>query len=180
MCMRQNTANCSKSMQNSRSKQKVTDFYDMLKCVKWSINTQGFGCCWISVRKQYISLKDVVTECISYQGIKKWSSSHWLPFYFKQHYVTLTATHCFEKRNLTMHINTSHKTAILVKLVRILQRKCPLVFPLTFYNCSVCLQPFMLAELLPATTVCRKPTCCFQEPPWITELRQRNRRTLYP
>ncbi len=33
----------------------------------------------------------------------------------KQHYVTLTATRGFEKLNLTMHINASHKTAILVK-----------------------------------------------------------------
>ncbi len=38
---------------------------------------------------------------------------------------------------------------------------------------------FYLAELSPKTTtaaaaasVCRQPTCCFQEPPWITELRQ--------
>ncbi len=37
----------------------------------------------------------------------------------------------------------SHKTAILVKLGHILQRKCPLVFPLMSYDCSVCLQPFI-------------------------------------
>ncbi len=30
----------------------------------------------------------------------------------KQHYVTLTKIHCFEKRNLMMHIHTSHKTTI--------------------------------------------------------------------
>ncbi len=77
----------------------------------------------------------------------------------KQHYVTLTATHCFEKRNLTMHVNTSHKTTILVKSGHILQRKCPLVFPLMFDDCSVCLQPFILAELSPATT--RRCSCSF-------------------
>ncbi len=41
-----------------------------------------------------------------------------------------------------MHINTLHKTAILVKLCHILQRKFPLVFPLMFDDCSVGLQPF--------------------------------------
>ncbi len=44
----------------------------------------------------------------------------------KQHYVTLTATHCFEKRNQTIHVSTSHKTAILVKPGHILLRKCRL------------------------------------------------------
>ncbi len=33
----------------------------------------------------------------------------------KQHYVTLTATRGFKKRNLTMYVHTSHKTANLVK-----------------------------------------------------------------
>ncbi len=42
-----------------------------------------------------------------------------------------------------MHVNKSHKTAILVKLGHILQRKCPLVFSLMSYDCSVCLQPFI-------------------------------------
>ncbi len=42
----------------------------------------------------------------------------------KQHYVTLTAAHCFEKRNLTMHADTSHKAAVVVKLGHIFQRKC--------------------------------------------------------
>ncbi len=43
---------------------------------------------------------------------------------------------------------------------------------------------FILAELSPKTTRCcsctsvyRKPSCCFQEPPWITELRQSSCRT---
>ncbi len=34
------------------------------------------------------------------------------------------------------------------------QRKCPLVFPLMSYDCSACLQPFILAELSPTTTSC--------------------------
>ncbi len=72
----------------------------------------------------------------------------------KQHYVTLTTTHCFEKWNLTMRVNTLHKTAILVKPGHILHRKRPLVFPLMSYNCFVCLQPFILAELPPAATRC--------------------------
>ncbi len=41
------------------------------------------------------------------------------------------------KRNSIMHLNMSHKTAILVKCGCILQRKCPLVFPLMFYNCNL-------------------------------------------
>ncbi len=53
-----------------------------------------------------------------------------------------------------MQVNTSHKTAISVKSGHILQRKCPLVFPLMFDNCAVCLQPFIIAELSPATTRC--------------------------
>ncbi len=48
----------------------------------------------------------------------------------KQHYVTLTATYCFKKQNEMMHINTLHRTAILVKQGHILRRKCPPVFPL--------------------------------------------------
>ncbi len=72
----------------------------------------------------------------------------------KQHYVTLTVTQCFEKQNLMMHINMLHKTAILVKLGHILQRKYLLVFPPMFDGCSVCLQPFILAELSPAATRC--------------------------
>ncbi len=72
----------------------------------------------------------------------------------KQHDVTLTVSYCFEKQNLMMHVNTSHKTAILVKLGHILQRKYPLVFPLMLDNCSVFLQPFILAELSPAATRC--------------------------
>ncbi len=47
----------------------------------------------------------------------------------KAHYVTLTATSGFKKKttqNLKMHVNMSHKTAILLKkLSHILQRKCP-------------------------------------------------------
>ncbi len=54
----------------------------------------------------------------------------------KQHCVTLTANCGFEKRNLMMHVHTSHKTAILVKPGHILWRKCPLVFPLMSYDCS--------------------------------------------
>ncbi len=50
-----------------------------------------------------------------------------------------------------MHVHMSHKTAILVKSGHILY---PLVFPLMSYGCSVCLQPFILAELSPATTRC--------------------------
>ncbi len=94
----------------------------------------------------------------------------WLSVTLKQHYVTLIKTHCFKKRNLTMHVNTSHKTAIFVKPDHILQRKCPLIFLLMSHDCSVCLQPLILAELSPAMTccctsasACRRPTCCFQE-----------------
>ncbi len=76
------------------------------------------------------------------------------PANLKQHYVTLTATHCFEKCNLAMQVNASHKTAALVKSGHILQRKCPLVFPLMFDDCSVCVQPFNAAELSPAD-LCR-------------------------
>ncbi len=47
----------------------------------------------------------------------------------KQHYVTLTATHCFEKQNLTMHVDTLHKTAILIKSSQILQKKMSSGFP---------------------------------------------------
>ncbi len=58
-----------------------------------------------------------------------------------------------------IHVNTLHETSILVKLGHISQRKCPLVFPLMSSDCSVCLQPFILAELSPATTWCG--TCSF-------------------
>ncbi len=61
----------------------------------------------------------------------------------KQHYVTMTTTCGFEKQNKTLHINMLHKTAILVKPGHILWRKCPLVFPLMSYDCSVGLQPFI-------------------------------------
>ncbi len=38
-----------------------------------------------------------------------------------------------------MHVNMLHKTAILLKLGFILWRKCPLVFPVMFYDAlSVC------------------------------------------
>ncbi len=40
----------------------------------------------------------------------------------KQHCVTSTAAHCFEKQNLMMHISMSHKTAFLVKAGHVLQR----------------------------------------------------------
>ncbi len=90
-----------------------------------------------------------------------WSCAFWkffkpkdLKVFLKQHYVTWTITQCFKKRTLMMHINTLHKTAILVKPSHILWRKCPLVFSLMSYDCSVCLQPFILAELSPATTRC--------------------------
>ncbi len=53
-----------------------------------------------------------------------------------------------------MHVNMLNKTTILVKLGHILWRKCPLVFPLMSYDCSVCLQRFILAELPPAMTRC--------------------------
>ncbi len=62
---------------------------------------------------------------------------------FKQQYVTLTATRSFEKQNLRMDSNMSHKTAIVVKSSHILRKKSPLVFPLMSYDCSVCLQPFI-------------------------------------
>ncbi len=71
----------------------------------------------------------------------------------KQRYETSTATRGFKKRNLTMHINTSHKTAILVEPGHILQRKCPLVFPLMSYKCSVS-AAFYLAKLSSSTTPC--------------------------
>ncbi len=58
-----------------------------------------------------------------------------------------------------MHVNMSHKTVILVKLGHILRRKCLLVFPLMFDDCSVCLQPFLLAELSLAIT--RRCSCSF-------------------
>ncbi len=100
----------------------------------------------------------------------------------ERHCVTLTETCCFNKRNLAMHVNTSHKTAVLVKPRHILQRKCPLVFPLMSYDCSVCLQPFIQwgchqQLTAAAASVCRQPTCCFQEPSWITELKQSSRGT---
>ncbi len=41
-----------------------------------------------------------------------------------------------------------------ILLLHILQRKCPLVFPLMSSDCSVCLQPFILVELPPAATWC--------------------------
>ncbi len=47
----------------------------------------------------------------------------------KQHYVTLTATCGFEKQNLTMHVNTSHKTAILVKTGSYFTEKMSSGFP---------------------------------------------------
>ncbi len=53
-----------------------------------------------------------------------------------------------------MHVHTSHQTAVLVTPGHISWRKCPLVFPLMFYDCSVCLQPFILVELSPTTTRC--------------------------
>ncbi len=103
----------------------------------------------------------------------------------KQHYVTLTATNCFEKQNLMMHVNTSHKTAILVKSGHNLQRKCPPVFPLMFLTIALSLCSLLFLRschqqrpgAAVAASVCRKPTCCFQEPLWITELRQSLYRT---
>ncbi len=88
-------------------------------------------------------------------------------------------THSCEKWNWKMYVNTSHQTTILVKPDLILQRKCPLVFPLMFDDCSACLEPFILAELSPATTQCSfGHACCFQEPPWITELWQSSRKDI--
>ncbi len=68
----------------------------------------------------------------------------------KQQFLTLTATH-------------GYKTAILVKSGHILQRKCPLVSPLMSYDCSIC--PKQQPAAAAAASVCRQPTCCFQEPP---------------
>ncbi len=73
----------------------------------------------------------------------------------------------FKKWNLTMHVDVLHKTAVLVKPGPILWSKCPLVFPLMSYNCSVCLPPFIFAEqslttAADAASVCRQPTCWFQ------------------
>ncbi len=45
----------------------------------------------------------------------------------KQQYITLTTTQCFEKQSLTLQVQTSHRTTILVKLGHILWRNCPLV-----------------------------------------------------
>ncbi len=59
--------------------------------------------------------------------------NQWFVF-SKQHYVTLTANHGFEKQNLMMHVNMLYKIVILVKQRHISQRKCPLVFPLMSYN----------------------------------------------
>ncbi len=54
-------------------------------------------------------------------------------------------------------------------------------FPPMSYDCSDCLQSFILAALstitAAAASVCRQPACYFQEPPWITESRQSSRRT---
>ncbi len=52
-----------------------------------------------------------------------------------------------------MHVNTSHKTTILVKSGHILLRKCPLVFPYDVRQ-LLCLKPFILVELSPAATRC--------------------------
>ncbi len=41
----------------------------------------------------------------------------------RQHYGTRTTTHCFEKQNLTVHVNILHKIAILVKSGHILWNK---------------------------------------------------------
>ncbi len=83
-----------------------------------------------------------------------WQEVFVLKYITLLHYVTLTAIRCFEKWNFTMHVNTLHKIAILVKPGHIFWRKFPLVFPLMSYNCSVRLQPFILAELFPTTTRC--------------------------
>ncbi len=85
--------------------------------------------------------------------------SDYLGTLLKQHNVTSTTIHCFEERTLTIHVHTSHKTSILVKSSHILHRKRPLVFPLMSYDCSVCLQPLILAQLSPAATWCG--TCSF-------------------
>ncbi len=97
-------------------------------------------------------------------------------------YCGLTATHCFEKQKLKMHVNASHKTAIFVKSGHILLIICPLVFPLMFDDCSVCLQPFILAELSPATTRCCSCSFGLQAAYMflfrnLCELRQSSRRT---
>ncbi len=47
-------------------------------------------------------------------------------YHLKQQHVTYRDPQLL-KRNLMMHVNVSHQTAVLVKLVHILQRKCPLV-----------------------------------------------------
>ncbi len=123
-------------------------------------NADPHGCRSLNQRNQLIWMGavwisqpcDICTFLTMLQQISKQMFGKNINENIKQHYVTLT--HCFEKRNLTMHINTSHKTAILVKSGHILQTKCLLVFPLMFDDCSVCLQPFILAKLSPATTRC--------------------------
>ncbi len=77
-----------------------------------------------------------------------------LCFFLKQHYVTLSVMCSFEKPNLMMHVNTPHKATFLVKLGHILQRKCPLVFPLMSSDSSVCLQPLILAEWSTTAACC--------------------------
>ncbi len=111
------------------------------------------------------------------------SSLSWLNVvsggFLKPHYVTLTVTRGFKKRNLMMCINTSYKIAILVKPGHILQRKRRLLYlPVGFYFSRAV--PNNDPLLPPAASVCRQPTCCFQEPPWITELKQSSRRTSSP
>ncbi len=81
--------------------------------------------------------------------------------------VSLTVTHYFEKQNLTMHVNTSHKIAIAVKLGHIFQRKRLLVFHLMSYDCFVCLQPFILVELSQATTRCCSCSFGLQQAPML-------------
>ncbi len=69
----------------------------------------------------------------------------------KQHYVTSTATHFFEKRNLIMHINMVHRTKIYQNWV-IFYIKNVLWFSLwcSTTALSVC-SLLILAELSPAT-----------------------------
>ncbi len=53
-----------------------------------------------------------------------------------------------QKQNQKVQVVMSHKTVVLGKLGHILQRKCPLVFPLISYDCCACLQLFIWQAVL--------------------------------
>ncbi len=93
----------------------------------------------------------------------------------KQHNVTLTVTLCLEKLKLNS-VRYVTQNSNFCKPGSHFTEQMSSGFPsdvpqLLCLSAAFCPQKQPCAAA--AASVCRQPTCCFQEPPWLTEFRQR-------